>query len=748
MTDILKTDAAVDASTVSAEGPASEWHAANDQYLAASLQWLRLVLAHEEPAAAVPPAVVARPETEPVPQPSTRRGFWRWLLGSPEPQPRVDSRGDAAHAAGVHPDVPAGDKRLSAAERIAAAAADRRRAANISPPPALEVLAEQLGLTEYERDLLLLCTAMELDTSIATRCAFANGDAALAFPTYALAMRVFPGAAWDAVSPRRALRYWHLVEPVQGAGQSLTTSALRADERIVNYVKGLNELDERIERLVASVGLRHGGSTKLPPTLEAKAQEVVRRFRQTAPGAPTPVLQLLGSDSRAKLDIAARAVAALDRVLVRVPVELLPSQPLELDLLARLWHREAVLLPIALYIEAEDTEDARDISALGRFLARSDGVFLLGTREPRSELDRPTAGIEVSRPRPAEQRDAWVDAIGPGGPPGIADALAAQFDLAPSAIAEIVEGTAAEAPLGADPESYIRLWDACIAGTRVPLDQLAERIEPRAAWEDIVLPGAETALLRQIADQVAQRTRVYEDWGFGDRMSRGLGISVLFTGPSGTGKTMAAEVLASHLRLNLYRIDLSAVVSKYIGETEKNLRRLFDAAESGPALLFFDEADALFGKRSEVKDAHDRYANIEINYLLQRMESYRGLAVLATNMRRALDQAFLRRLRFIVTFPFPGAEQRRAIWEKAFPPRAWVKDLDYDRLGKLPATGAMVQNIALNAAFMAAQAGRPVTMALVMDAASVEFKKLEVPVSDAALALGERPAPLRLEVGQ
>jgi SpoVK/Ycf46/Vps4 family AAA+-type ATPase len=226
---------------------------------------------------------------------------------------------------------------------------------------------------------------------------------------------------------------------------------------------------------------------------------------------------------------------------------------------------------------------------------------------------------------------------------------------------------------------------------------------------------------------------VYDEWGFRQKMNRGLGISALFAGASGTGKTMAAEVIANDLRLNLYRIDLSAVVSKYIGETEKNLRQLFDAAEDGGAILFFDEADALFGKRSEIKDSHDRYANIEINYLLQRMEAYRGLAVLATNMKSALDQAFLRRLRFIVNFPFPGAEDRKRIWRKVFPAETPIERLDYDRLARLNLTGGSIHNIALNAAFLAAQAGGAVTMPLVLAAARTEFRKLERPINEADL---------------
>jgi SpoVK/Ycf46/Vps4 family AAA+-type ATPase len=229
---------------------------------------------------------------------------------------------------------------------------------------------------------------------------------------------------------------------------------------------------------------------------------------------------------------------------------------------------------------------------------------------------------------------------------------------------------------------------------------------------------------------VRQRSKVYETWGFTTKGTRGLGISALFAGASGTGKTMAAEVLAGELRLDLYRIDLSQVVSKYIGETEKNLRRVFDAAEEGSAILLFDEADALFGKRSEVKDSHDRYANIEVSYLLQRMEAYRGLAVLTTNMKNALDQAFLRRIRFVVQFPFPDAAQRAEIWRRIFPADTPTEDLKVDKLARLNVSGGNIRNIALNAAFLAADAGEPVGMAHLLRAARGEYSKLEKPLTE------------------
>jgi SpoVK/Ycf46/Vps4 family AAA+-type ATPase len=227
-------------------------------------------------------------------------------------------------------------------------------------------------------------------------------------------------------------------------------------------------------------------------------------------------------------------------------------------------------------------------------------------------------------------------------------------------------------------------------------------------------------------------------------MNRGLGISALFSGESGTGKTMAAEVIANDLELDLYCIDLSAVVSKYIGETEKNLRRVFDAAEESGAIIFFDEADALFGKRSEIKDSHDRYANIEINYLLQRMESYRGVAILASNMKSALDKAFVRRLRFIVDFPFPGPEERRVIWQKIFPAATPLSDdFDCGRLARLNLAGGNIHSVAINAAFLAARADSPVTMPLVLRAARDEFRKLERPAKDSDFAWHGKPEAAR-----
>jgi hypothetical protein len=502
-------------------------------------------------------------------------------------------------------------------------------------------------------------------------CARAHDDPARPYPTFALALALFEEPSWDVLSPERPLRYWRLIEINQPGGQGLTMSALRADERIVNYLKGLNYLDDRLVPLIAPIdsGAPLG---EPPPSQRALVEEIVRRWRQ-ASDPVMPLIQLLGPDGSSKQLVAAHAAAEVGRRLYRVPAELLPASVPDIETMARLWQRESLLLPLALYLDAQDI-DGSD-APLRRFLARSDGFFFLGTREPWSRLARASVDLDVDKPTAAEQREAWKTALGSkaGDSPA---ALAGQFDLTLTSIQQIAEREDASNR----PKLAARLWDACRASLRPRLDALAHRLESKATWDDLVLPAEQTDLLRQIAAQVACRTIVYETWGFAARMNRGLGISALFAGDPGTGKTMAAEVIANELRLNLYRIDLSAVVSKYIGETEKNLRRLFDAAEDGGVILFFDEADALFGKRSEVKDSHDRFANIEINYLLQRIEAFQGLAVLATNMKGALDTAFLRRLRFIVSFPHPGAVERKRIWQKVFPPAVPAPDLDFDRL--------------------------------------------------------------------
>ncbi|HKI06201.1 MAG TPA: ATP-binding protein [Thermoanaerobaculia bacterium] len=706
---------------------ATDWQQANDAYLGAALAWLLLRLRRLEeagqPVPAPPPAPPPPAQPAAAAPPSFRDRLWSRAATEPSALPVFLALPPASEAV--------------TEEQIAEAAAAMSSAAEADPPPALVLLTQRLGLSRFEREVLLLCAALELDTRVAALCARAQDDPARPYPTFALALALFDDPAWDVLSPEGPLRRWRLIEINQPGSQPLTTSPLRADERIVNYLKGLNYLDDRLAMFLQP--LEPTDDAELPPSQQAAVDSVVRRLERTAPGRRLPVVQLVGPDASSKQDVAGRTAAVLGLHLYRLPAELIPAQAGELETLARLVQREAALWPFALYIEANDIDRSSPAEGqappLGRFLARSNGLFFLDVQDVRPELGEAGEGafaLDVGKPTLDEQRGAWESALGEASPvsPSL---LAGQFSLSLAAIRRIAREALAE-PAEDEGELHHRLWDASRAVSRPRLDALAQRVDPKATWEDIVLPEKQEILLRQIASQVAERARVYGDWGFAERQNRGLGINALFTGDSGTGKTMAAEVIANELRLSLYRIDLSAVVNKYIGETEKRLRRLFDAAEDGGAILFFDEADALFGKRSEVKDSHDRYANIEINYLLQRIESYRGLAILATNMRNALDTAFLRRLRFIVEFPTQGKAERREIWRRVFPSATPTENLDLDHLARLNLKGGDISNIAMNAAFLAARAGTPVTMPLVLAAARTELEKLKLPINSDDLA--------------
>jgi ATP-dependent 26S proteasome regulatory subunit len=581
-------------------------------------------------------------------------------------------------------------------------------AEEISPPPALETLCKLFGLSPFERAILLMSAGMELDSKFASVCAEANGDLHRDYPTFGLALGVLPGAHWTALAPDRPLRRWRLIE--LQTGSDLTQSRLRIDERVLHFLAGVTHLDERLVGIVESVP----APTDLVSSQLAIAERIAAVLRNPA-GAALPVIQLCGTDAAAKRAVAAAACAAARLNLHGLAAEVLPNDAREVELLVCLWEREAALAASALLVECE----VENLLGPVRFIERVRGVLFIGSRERLRLRHRPAVSFDVTKPTSAEQRALWASA----GVNGQVEALATQFDLSAASI----RAAAAQS------KSAEELWIACRAQARPRLDNLAQRIDTRATWNEIALPAPQLTMLREIATHVRQRAKVYETWGFAQKCARGLGISALFTGASGTGKTLAAEVLANELQLDLYRIDLSQVVSKYIGETEKNLRRVFDAAEEGSAILVFDEADALFGKRTQVKDSHDRYANIEVSYLLQRMEAYRGLAILTTNMKDALDPAFMRRLRFVVQFPFPDATGRIEIWRRMFPAQTPVDGLDMSKLARLNVPGGNIRNIALNAAFLAADANAPVQMSHVLRAARTEYAKIEKPLTDAEI---------------
>jgi hypothetical protein len=431
-----------------------------------------------------------------------------------------------------------------------------------------------------------------------------------------------------------------------------------------------------------------------------------------------------------KWAIAATACTILQRPLKILSARRLPTDANELHQLMRRWEREVALTNSILLLDCDrvNTSDAVLETAITPLLQELRAPLIISTIERLYIPQQPLITFDVPKLSYNEQRAVWQTHLGAltSVLNGHVDTLVSQFNLSTPAIqAACLEVITLEQGSSVDSPIPLQLWDICRKMARPRLNDLAQPIDSTATWEDLVLPDAQRLILRDIVAHVRQRAKVYSEWGFAGKSGRGLGISALFAGPSGTGKTMAAEVMAKELRLDLYRIDLSTVVSKYIGETEKNLRRIFDAAESGGAVLLFDEADALFGKRTQVKDSHDRHANVEVSYLLQRMEAYQGLAILTTNLKDSLDQAFLRRIRFVVKFSFPDATQRAEIWQHIFPNQTPTEGLEPKKLAQLNVAGGNIRNIALNAAFNAADAGEPVQMKHILAAATSEYVKLE-----------------------
>lgn len=588
----------------------------------------------------------------------------------------------------------------------------------LDAPAAIDLLAERFGLSGFERDVLLLAAGVEMDAELAALCAAAsNGQRPWA--SLGLALAVLPEPHWSALAPARPLRRWRLIETADDA--ALVSARLRIDERALHYLAGVNYLDPRLQPLLRRIA----EPASMAAAQQATAEAIVAALEQEA--SPLPVLQLWGRDVHGKRDIAAWAAARLGLRLYVIAGEDIPANPHELEALAVLWEREATLLDCTLLIECADAAPG---AAVQRFIERLGGLALLALREPAA-LARRDLRFRVDKPERRDQFSLWEQALGSTSASlgRAVEGVASEFRLSAHDIQRIGSELAREAAALPDPEAA--LWRACRSLERRHLDGLAQRIEPAAGWDDLVLPEPQKSTLRQIASHLHHRATVYQRWGFENKGARGLGISALFAGESGTGKTLAAEVLANALHLDLFRIDLSAVVSKYIGETEKNLARVFDAAEDSGSILLFDEADALFGKRSEVKDSHDRYANIEVSYLLQRMEAYRGLAILTTNQKSALDTAFLRRLRFVVHFPFPDDAEREAIWRRVFPTATPVDGIDHAKLARLHMAGGHIRNVALNAAFHAAEEGEAVTMAHLLRAAHAEAAKRERPLTDA-----------------
>ncbi len=530
-------------------------------------------------------------------------------------------------------------------------------------------------------------------------------------------------------------------DPRSPSGSSGLAQFLRLDQRMLHYIL---ENDVPDGRLVGYVTLLHSSATMeqvlIDPALKARLLNLCQR-RLPPVGRQRFVFYFQGPYGIGKRDLALGLCAQWRRPLLHVDMELILAREPDIATALRLVFREGLLWNAAIYLDHCDAllqEDAKAkawVKTLARIAEEYGQLTFMAGELPWSAqgvFDQENfCAVELAMPDVSLRQSAWERAL-QSFPSSAAQSwageLASQFRLTPGQIHEAAAWVAQRRAMASDETEVTRaeLYAACRKQSHHKLAELAVKIEPHYHWDDLVLPLDRRERLRELCDQVAHRHRVFGDWGFGRKLAHGRGISALFAGPSGTGKTMAADVIAHELQLDLYKIDLSGVVNKYIGETEKNLAKIFHEAEASNAILFFDEADALFGKRTKISDAHDRYANIETSYLLQRVEAYDGVVILATNLRENMDEAFTRRIKFIVDFPFPDVASRKLIWQTHFPREAPVSDdLDYDWLARqLQITGGSIKNIVLNAAFFAAADGGVIGMEHILRGARGEFDKI------------------------
>jgi hypothetical protein len=606
-------------------------------------------------------------------------------------------------------------------------------------------LVQLARLNLFEIGCVLLSLAPEVDLRFERLFGYVQDDVTRRRPSVSLALRLLAPpeegfarrASFTEFGPLRRLQVLHLIEPAGQPHAPLLSHSLALDGHISAFLLGQTSLNEALSPQAAILPPGEPDALPLPAPL---LQQLKTLGAVSLERLDESVIHLGGPDTTTRL-LAARALAARWKLRL-LSVELPPlAERLGLDLALTLAQREAGLHGAALYLSDLDQLDGQQIIRLRQrvqeeilapliFLGSSTKFSWAGLSLPVGELDVPTRiGLWQSSLKQGSANGA-----------GITDreleALATKFRLTSSEIEAAVRAGRGQARWRNPAEPHITMDDlyaAARAQSSPILSSLAQKVPLRYRWQDIVLPEDTFAQLREMKTYIEQRHVVYDRWGFGEKLTLGKGLMAMFTGPSGTGKTMAAGILAAAVGLDLYRIDLSGVVSKYIGETEKNLNQVFAQAENSNAILFFDEADALFGKRSEVKDAHDRYANIEIAYLLQKMEEYDGAVILATNLKMNLDDAFLRRMHFVVDFPEPDEDDRHLIWQRSLPDSLpLAKDVDLPLLARrYKLSGGSIRNIVLAAAFLAAEEGQGVAMSHLLHATRRELQKQGKMVSPA-----------------
>jgi SpoVK/Ycf46/Vps4 family AAA+-type ATPase len=613
--------------------------------------------------------------------------------------------------------------------------------------------ASLFGLSDFEVQVVIVCLAPEVDKKYDKLYAYLQDDITRKKPSIDLVLDLLCQGEtdkWrmrssfsDSASLLRAGILHKDNDPQSPSGSSNLAQFLQLDQRVLHYLLGDNSIDARLMNIATIMeSLPSMDAVLIDSAIKSKLLHFTKQyFSSEYSGRKCAVFHVYGPYGVGKKELAQGLCGQLNCPLIRLDMELLRAVDSDQENILRLAFRESLLLQGALYLDNIDVllnEDNNAKTLTKRLVQLSTEygwlTFLAGEKPWRYKglFDQAVfLSIELSTPDVPLRTTAWERTIGISSTEDEerwADQLACQFRLTPGQIRDAARFAKMQGAMKNDEPTLTLndLFKASRCQSNQRLGELALKIETRYGWEDIVLPEDKLAQLKEICNQVKHRYRVFGEWGFDEKLTHGKGLSVLFSGPSGTGKTMAAEVIAHELSLDLYKIDLSGVVSKYIGETEKNLAKVFQDAEMSNAILFFDEADALFGKRTDVSDAHDRYANIETSYLLQKMEEYQGIVILATNLRDNMDEAFTRRIRFIIEFPFPDETSRMKIWQTHFPRKAPIsKEVDYAYLSKqFQIAGGNIKNIVLNAAFFAADNGGIIGMEHILQGVKREFEKM------------------------
>jgi len=617
---------------------------------------------------------------------------------------------------------------------------------------ALPQLAHIFGLTPFELQVVIICLAPELNRKYDKLFAYLQDDVTRKKPSVDLVLNLVghsqidrwqAGIVFSRQAPLFRSRMLETIDdPQSPSGSSDLAHFLKLDKRITHFLCGNNTLDGRL----AGIAELHRPTENIDQVSVDRAIKkkllnlTTHHYSEQNEKRRRLVLYFKGRYGIGKQELALGICGHLNSSMLVLDLETLLNEGKELGSLLRLAFRDGLLLQAAVHIRNvdilfEDRKSQAVLKTLAKVINEYGWLtFLSGEKSwPVKGLFTGVLFHEIDIPFPEVQlrETIWATVLknlGINTQSTWVNQLAQQFRLTPGQIRDAADFIDTQRSMN-DGKAEITVADLCAAcrqQSNQKLTELALKIKPGYSWEDIVLPQKKLTQLKEICSQVKHRHRVFEEWGFERKLSYGKGLSVLFTGPPGTGKTMAAEVIAQELQLELYKIDLSGVVSKYIGETEKNLSEIFREAETSNTILFFDEADALFGKRTEVSDAHDRYANIETSYLLQKMEEYEGVVILASNLRENMDDAFTRRIRFIVEFPFPDEENRHHIWQKQFPKEAPLEEnIDYEFLSKqFRVAGGSIKNIALNAAFLAARNGNVIDMEHILKSTRTEFEKI------------------------